>query len=204
MYNWSNFTQNSIYSHFFFFSLVQIHLFFHLKCSVILQTITCWWRDFLQHLNAASLQQTLKNDLNLEGKCKIWGEKRKKRQQKSTGVRWALQLTSNLCRFRSRAQSKHTHNGVIVRPRMCVRIQVRLRADPAEPLRGTHHVREEIAVAELLQVQQVGARGRVEFLRRQTVHNRLHHARAWVPPSSAPQTDGHLYRMMGGGGGGGL
>lgn len=44
-------------------------------------------------------------------------------------------------------------------------------------LSGTHHIREEVSVAEFLQVQQVGSRRRVEFLRRQTVQNRLHDVR---------------------------
>lgn len=41
---------------------------------------------------------------------------------------------------------------------------------------GTHHVSEEVSVAEFLQVQQVGASRRVEFLRCQTVQDWVHHS----------------------------
>lgn len=59
----------------------------------------------------------------------------------------------------------------------------------SEPLSGTHHIREEVSVAEFLQVQQVGSRRRVEFLRRQTVQNRLHDVRQSVRLSSDRWTD---------------
>ena len=44
----------------------------------------------------------------------------------------------------------------------------------------THHISEEVSVAQLLQVQQVGSSGGVESLCGQTVQDRLHHGSVCV------------------------